>query len=291
MLRTALVAAAASAVAGCGPSAGGRGAKPKGASAARPTMPFERIAYGRGPQQFAELRRPGGGAPSPVVVVIHGGFWQSDHDLGLMLPVCEALAREGYATWNIEYRRVGDPGGGWPGTFLDVGAATDHVRTIAPQHGLDVRRVVTLGHSAGGQLALWAAGRRWIREGELQTRKPMKLRAAMSLAGIVDLERAYALGIRPVGALMGGSPAEVPGRYATGDPGALIPLGVPQVLVHGTTDPLVPVTLSAAYQRAAKARGDEVRLVELQGTGHFELIDPSTPAWATVRDALRPLAA
>jgi acetyl esterase/lipase len=254
-------------------------------------MPFERSAYGTNPQQFGDLRRPAGAASSPVVIVIHGGFWQSQDDLGLMLPLCEALAREGVATWNIEYRRVGDPGGGWPGTFLDVGAAADHLRTIAPQYGLDRRAVVTLGHSAGGQLALWLAGRRWIRDGELRTPKPLKLRGAMALAGIVDLRRAYDLGMAPVGQLMGGSPADVPQRYDVGDPAALIPLGVPQVLVHGSADTIVPEGLSAGYQREATSRGDEARLVGLPGTGHFELIDPGTPAWATARDSLRALVA
>ena len=289
MLRTALAAAAASTLPGCAPQARGRGARPPG-TPVRTTMPFERIAYGASPQQYGELRRPASGLASPVVVVIHGGFWQSQDDLSLMVPVCEALARDGYATWNIEYRRVGDPGGGWPGTFLDVGASTDHLRTIAPRNGLDLGSVVTLGHSAGGQLALWLAGRRWIREGELQTAKPIKLRGAMALAGIVDLEHAYELGMAPVGQLMGGSPLEVPDRYAVGDPAALIPLGVPQVLVHGSADAIVPEALSAGYQREATSRGDEVRLVELPGTGHFELIDPTTPAWAATRESLRSLA-
>ncbi len=289
VLRAALAVAAASTLPGCELQARGRGAKPKGAP--HPTMPFERIVYGSDPQQFAELRRPSGGVPSPVVIVVHGGFWQSQDDLGLMLPLCEALTREGLATWNVEYRRVGDPGGGWPGTFLDVGAAADHLRTIAPQKGLELRRIVSLGHSAGGQLALWLAGRRWIHDGELHTPKPLKLRGAIALAGIVDLRRAYDLGMTPVGQLMGGSPRDVPARYDAGDPAALIPLGVPQVLVHGSADTVVPQSLSAGYEREAKSRGDEARLVELPGTGHFELIDPSTPAWATARDSLRPLVA
>src|SRR5262245_5047632 len=263
LLRAAMVAAAAGTVPGCGPQARGRGGRPH--APVKTTMPFERIAYGSAPQQFGELRRPAAGAAAPVIMVLHGGFWQSDYDLTLMIPVCEALTREGYATWNVEYRRLGDAGGGWPGTFLDVGAAADHLRTLAPQKGLDLRRVVTLGHSAGGQLALWVAGRRWIRSGELQTRRPLRLRAAMSLAGIVDLTRAYDLGINSVGQLMGGSPVEVPQRYAAGDPAALIPLGVPQVLVHGTADPIVPLVLSTQYAQEAKARGDDVKLVELQG--------------------------
>ena len=204
-----------------------------------------------------------------------------------MVPACEALARAGFATWNVEYRRVGNPGGGWPGTFLDVGAAVDHLKRIAPQHGLDLRRVAIVGHSAGGQLALWCAGRRWIRGGELHAAKPLKLRGAVSLAGIVALRRAYELGVDGVAALMGGSPDAVPDRYATGDPMALIPIGLPQVLVHGTADKVVPPSLSADYQREAKARGDDARLVSLPGVGHTELIDPRTAAWAETPKALR----
>src|SRR5262249_44049326 len=214
------------------------GARPGGPVAR--TLPFDRIAYGADAQQFGELRRPVGTGTYPVVGVVHGGFWQSPYDLGLMVPVFEGLTKEGLATGDVEYRRVGDPGGGWPGTFLDVGAAVDHLRTLAPQHGLDVRRTVTLGHSAGGQLALWLAGRRWIRDGELSRPKPLKVRGAVSLAGVVDLRRAYDLGFEAVGRLMGGSPVDFPARYAAGCPAALLPLGGPPVLVHGTADPIVP---------------------------------------------------
>jgi acetyl esterase/lipase len=285
VLRTALTIAAASSVPGCAPT---RKPKPR---AVVTTMPFERIAYGTAPQQFADLRRPPGGGPGPVVIVLHGGFWQAQYDLGLMVPACEALAREGISTWNVEYRRVGDPGGGWPGTFLDVGTAADHLRRIGPAQGLDVRHVVTMGHSAGGQLALWLAGRRWIRGGDLRMASPLKVHGALSLAGIVDLRRAYELGLTPVADLMGGAPDAVPERYQTGDPAALIPLAVPQILVHGSNDTVVPESLSAQYARAAAARGDEVRFVPLPGTGHAELIDPTTPAWATVRESLRTLLA
>src|SRR5262249_52293110 len=148
LLRAAVAAAAAGAGSACAPA--GRGAGRTGKRA----PPFAHIAYGGEGRQDGELRRPAGGGVAPVVIVVHGGFWLSQYDLGLMVPVSEALTGEGFATWNVEYRRLGDPGGGWPGTFLDVGAAVDHLRTIAPQQGLDLRRVVTLGHSAGGQLAL-----------------------------------------------------------------------------------------------------------------------------------------
>jgi acetyl esterase/lipase len=283
LLRAAVAAAAAGTVSACAPA--GRSSK----GTVKRTLPFERIAYGGDAQQYGELRRPAGGGVSPVVIVVHGGFWLSQYDLGLMVPVSEALTRDGFATWNVEYRRLGDSGGGWPGTFLDVGAACDHLRTIAPQQGLDLRRVVTLGHSAGGQLALWVAGRRWIRDGELRATRPLKIRGAVSLAGVVDMRQAWDLGFDSVGKVLGGSPIDVPTHYAAADPAALIPLGVPTVLVHGSADPIVPQAISERYQREAKARGDQAKLIPLPGTGHFELIDPTTPAWASVRDGVHSL--
>jgi len=199
--------------------------------------------------------------------------------------VCEALRGQGLATWSVEYRRLGGPGGGWPGTFLDVAAAVDHLRILAPQHGLDMARVVTLGHSAGGQLALWAAGRRWIRDGELQSTSPFRVRGAVALAGLVDLEQAWALGYDVVTQLMGGPPDAVPARYAAGSPAALLPLGVPQALVHGTVDAVVPPALSERYRALARQRGDDVALVS-PPIGHFELIDPASAAWPQVLAAL-----
>ena len=118
-----------------------------------------RIAYGPGPQQFGELRLPDGAGPHPVVIVVHGGCWLAEYDLGYMSSLAAALTADGVATWSIEYRRVGDDGGGWPGTFDDVGAAADHLREIAAEHELDLERVVAVGHSAGGHLALWLAAR------------------------------------------------------------------------------------------------------------------------------------
>lgn len=254
-----------------------------------------RIAYGKGPQQFGELLVPPPSLalprmlpPFPVAIVIHGGFWKKAYGLDLMTPLSLALAARGVAAWNIEYRRVGDEGGGWPGTFLDVAAAADHVGSLAKEHRLDLSRVVSVGHSAGGHLALWAAARRRIHEGEpLFSDRPLRLSGVVSLAGVPDLARAAheGLGGGAAAALMGGSPAAVPARYAAASPAALLPLHVKQILVHGSEDAIVPLLLSQDYAFAAKAKGDDVRLVTLPG-GHFDVIDPATPAGRAGCDAV-----
>lgn len=246
-----------------------------------------RLAYGTDADQFGVLRVPSLPGPHPVAIVVHGGFWQAGYDFTLMTPVCQALMAEGIATWNIEYRRLGQPGGGWPGTFLDVAAAADHLATLAPTYDLDLQRVITLGHSAGGQLALWLAGRRWILDGELYHPSPLRVRGAVSLAGLADLRQAWSMGFEIVGRLMGGSPEDFPARYGTGSPAELLPLGVTQVVVYGEADRIVPAVLSADYGRTAVERGDEVRLTPLPAVGHFELIDPGTPAWSTVTERVR----
>ena len=247
-----------------------------------------RIAYGRASEsQFGELLLPKGPGPHPVAAVVHGGLWLASYDLSLMAPLCEALVERGIATWNVEYRRLGDDGGGWPGTFRDVGAAIDHLATLAPSHGLDLGRVVTVGHSAGGHLALWTAARPRIpAASELAGAGLVRPRAAVSLAGVPDLVRAFEHGFDVVSRLLGGSPAEVPERYAIASPAALLPLGVRQVLVHGTDDRIVPFAFSEDYVAAAVARGDDVRLVPLEGGGHFEPIDPESPALRTIVESV-----
>lgn len=293
LLRLGALATGAAVLDACEPGLRPRPATPPATPAAShapraaDAMPFVRMAYGKASSQFGDLRIPGGRGPHPVVLVVHGGSWATGSDLDLMLPICEALAREGFATWNIEYRRVGNPGGGWPGTFLDVAAATDHLRVLARKHPLDLRRVTTLGHAAGGQLALWAAGRRWIRDGELYHPSPLRVQGAVSLAGVLDLRRAWALGIEAVGRLMGGTPEEFPTRYGTGSPAELLPLGVPQVLLLGSDDRIVPATLSETYRKEALARGDDVQLVPLRGVDHAGLIEPRSAAWPAVRAAVR----
>jgi acetyl esterase/lipase len=252
----------------------------------------ERIAYGGITHQFGDLRLPPGQGPHPVVVVVHGGFWRARYDLEHVGHLCADLTRRGLATWSLEYRRVGHPDGGWKGTFEDVALGTDFLRTLAKRHPLDLQRVVIIGHSAGGHLALWLAARGRLQAGQpLHTDQPLRPRGAVALAGVVDLERAFALrlGDGIVESFLGGIPTQVPERYRFGSPSALLPLGVQQVLVHGTEDDTVPVSLSEGYQQRAASLGEKVRLVRLPGAGHFEVINPKAREWPQVVEAIQSL--
>ncbi|WP_299707949.1 alpha/beta fold hydrolase [uncultured Pontibacter sp.] len=249
------------------------------------------LAYGTDSLQFGELRLPEGKGPFPVVVVVHGGCWLSQYNLQYMAHLSAALTEAGYATWNLEFRRVGDVGGGWPGTFLDVAQGTDHLKELAKQYPLDLKQVVVLGHSAGGHLALWLAARKQLSpKSELYVKKPLKVKGVVSLAGIADLEN-YAADKGSCNAavpkLMGGMPAEVPYRYAQASPMRLLPLKIPQRLVQGVLDPIVPVEQATAYVSRAKSKGDAAEVVLLPDTGHFDLVAPQSPAWAKVLESVR----
>lgn len=244
-----------------------------------------RLSYGPDPLQFGDLRLPLSPGPHPVAVVIHGGFWRAQYDLTHIGHLCAALTTAGVATWNVEYRRIGNAGGGWPGTFYDVARAADYLRDLAPTHGFDLDRAIALGHSAGGHLALWLVARRRIRPGEpLYSAAPLPLSGAVSLAGVADLRLGWELRLRDgiVATLMGGTPDQVPERYAAASPAELLPLGVPQVLIHGTDDLSVPFLMSELFQVAAAAQGDRTKLLPLPGAGHFEVIDPRSREWLAV---------
>ena len=225
--------------------------------------------YGRHRSQVAELTLPDAPGPHPVVVLIHGGCWRVRYDRHLMDDLAADLGARGWAAWNVEYRRVGPrAGGGWPATFDDVAAAIDHLAALdAP---LDLRRVAAVGHSAGGHLALWAAGRKDAR---------VPLTAAVGQAAVSDLDSAAATGVcgGMVEQLLGGSPEGVPDRYREASPARRLPLAIPVLLVHGGRDDTVPAAMSRRF--AAEACCD---LVELEADGHFEHIEPGTRAWATV---------
>ncbi len=238
-----------------------------------------RITYGSHPSQYAELSLPGGTVQAPVVVILHGGYWSASYGAELGRPLAADLVGRGFAALNVEYRRVGD-GGGWPQTGDDVAAAVAALRGHAT--GLDLNRVVGLGHSAGGQLAGWLASRRGA---------PVPLTGVVLQAGVLDLARGSAegLGGGAVDGYLGGSPTEVPAAYAQASPIALVPLGVPTLCVHGTADGLVPISQSRDFSAAALAAGDSCELQTFDGD-HFAPITVGSPAWDLCVEGLRKLA-
>lgn len=271
--RQLLALGAAGLVAGCTPTPP---AMPRPAISGPPPI---RIRYGPGRDQFCHLYEPDRSDPRPVVVLIHGGFWGSQYGLDLMTPLAYAFLAQGVAVWNVEYSRLGS-GGGWPSTFTDVGAAIDHLKVIARTYTLDLQHVLAIGHSAGGHLALWAAGRSQIDEtSQLYVRWPRPLCGVIGLAPIPDLRRALAADVQLVNTLLGGAPKTVPERYAAASPAELLPLDVPQVLIHGRDDRTVPVRLTEEYATLARSKGDSVTLLTPAGVGHFEPIDPLSGVW------------
>jgi acetyl esterase/lipase len=242
--------------------------------------------YGDDPSQVAELFLPEGrGSPHPVVVVVHGGYWRARYDRSLMTELCDDLAQRGLAAWNLEYRRVG-AGGGWPATFLDVAAGVDALADVpAP---LDLARVGGVGHSAGGQLALWAAARPTLPCGAPGAAPRVALRAAVSQAGVLDLRLAATLtpSDEPTRALVGDPEGDSSNVYRLASPRERLPLGIPQLVLHGDRDDTVSIRIAESYATAARAAGDPCELVVLERTGHFEHIDARSDAWRIAREWL-----
>ncbi len=255
------------------------------------------IPYGADPSQFGELWLPAGPGPHPVVVIIHGGCWlASVADLGIMNLASEDLAKRGIAVWNIEYRRVDQPGGGYPGTFQDVATAVDHLRGLAPRHRLKLGRIVAAGHSAGGHLALWAAARdRLPQASELRGPRPLAISSVVSLGGLADLQALQAPGSQgcgpePIAPLIGEVGAGRPDVFADTSPVALLPFRARQVSVHGELDRIAPVAVGQGYTSKAAAAGASAELRVERGAGHFELITPGTPAWDDIAAMIAELA-
>ncbi len=249
-------------------------------------------AYGKAPAQVGELRLPSGPGPHPVVIVIHGGcWWKGFATRQNTAALASRLTEKGFATWNIEYRQVGengsgDPGAGWPGTFKDWAAATDHLRELAKRYPLDLARVAVTGHSAGAHAALWVAGRHKLpKDSEIGSPDPLQIGAVVAIDGpgdpageIVLFEEACGV---PAGrALFGGSPAEQPRRWADGTPQARLPIGLKSGLVSASL--FLSPTAAARWVTEARKGKDRASALILGGTGHFEVIAPGSPVWSQV---------
>lgn len=251
----------------------------------------QRMAYGPHPAQFGDLYLPTGTGPHPLVILIHGGCWQTRFDLTPLGPLCLALRTAGWAVWSLEYRRLQD-GGGWPNTLADLAAGADAVRSLSAP--LDLQRVVAVGHSAGGHLALWLAARfRLPSTAPFWRPDPLPITGVLGLAALADLVTAaeQALCNGAVVDLLGGMPVDQRVRYALASPAARLPLGVPQSHLVGANDLIVPPVYLQAYLDKAHASGDDTTLTILPGVGHFELVDPTSAAWPTILAALHRLQA
>jgi acetyl esterase/lipase len=258
-----------------------------------------RIAYGTASLQFGELRLPSTKGPHPVAIVIHGGCWVAQLGnldrravaMDNMRPLAAALTDAGIATWNIEYRRLGDDGGGWPGTFRDVANGADFIRTLAGDHPLDLTRVVSIGHSAGAHLALWLAARMKLPESsDLYTRDPVRLKGVVNLDGPPDLKATIPYqqpicGAPVITNLIGGSPEERPERYREASPIELLPLGVPQAFFAGQ----MFAAHVAPYEMAVTRAGDVLQTAAFPDAGHFVFIDPQSKVWPQVVGSVRRL--
>jgi len=230
-----------------------------------------RVGYGGDQNQFVDLRLPKGRGPYALAISIHGGFWRAKYDLGYAGHLCAALTTKGIATANVEYRRVGNAGGGWPGTFVDVRSAYQFLLRSARQHEFDAGRVLVIGHSAGGQLGLGLAAHE------------SGVRSVVSLGGVADMQRAYGLHLSndAVVEFLGGTPAEVGDHYREADPMNMA-IAARQWVVHGGADDVVPPAFSRDYVRVKMKAKEDVRLVEIAGAGHFDVVDPRSSAWGEV---------
>lgn len=269
--------------------------------------PTATLQYGRDKLQFGQLWLPatsegsvlqqGDSAPAlfPTVIFIHGGCWLSDYDIAHTQAFSKALSEQGYAVWSIEYRRVGDSGGGWPGTFQDVANGVDYVHGLARRYPLDLSRAAIVGHSSGGHLALWAASRRGFSTDSIfYAENPLAIKVVVSLAGIADIvtfaEQGGSCG-RVLQTLFSGSPTEVPQRYQLGTPLDISALGVQLVMLQGEADTIVPDSQARSYLKSlslpVKAQGSDPVLQRIQDAGHFDWLFPGSRAWGQLLEVLQ----
>lgn len=244
-------------------------------------VPDRKIAYGADPLQIVEIWLPKGEGPYPVVLMLHGGCWKTDiADLSIMNSIAHDLRERGIAVWNVEYRGVDRAGGGYPGTYEDVAAALTVLRTTGARYRLKTDRLVALGHSAGGHLALWLANRPAIVDGPLSDQGGARVDTAISLGGLPDLQfssNTTGHGCGTEGArAMAGSPPD----YTRTSPIAMVPGPARQVQINASADRIAPPSYAAAYREALAAKGGAVEMVTIEDEGHVELIAPGTRAWA-----------
>ena len=249
--------------------------------------PTATFSYGDSALQIVDLWKPDGTGPHPVVLMVHGGCWQTDiADRRIMNWLADDLRRRGFAVWNIDYRGVDRPGGGYPGTFLDAAAATDALRAHAAAHQLDLGRIVAIGHSAGGHLALWLAGRARLPAGSpLRAANPLPIGDVISLGGLPDLEEAArppgsGCGTEVIARLTGSATPNRSDVFADTSVPRLAPLGVRQVLINGLQDRIIPTAYAEGYAAPMRAAGDQISVRMIDRTGHVELVAPETAAWA-----------
>ena len=250
--------------------------------------PTVKIAYGDAPSQFAELFRPQGAGPFPVVVLVHGGCWTIKYGgITQMHNVAGALAARGIAVWNVEYRRVDEEGGGYPGTYLDMNAALDKLGTEAARYQLDTTRIVAMGHSAGGQLVQWIAGRaRIATTSPLFQARPLPVPTIISLGGLADLRGEKDLIKTSCGRdteQLAGVPSDTrPDVYADTSAAELMPNGSRTVLITGALDTISPPRAAYRYAALAQAAGDSAQVIILPNASHYDEIAASSPAWKLI---------
>lgn len=267
--------------------------------------PTARIPYDKSLEEFGELRLPSGPGPFPVAILVHGGCWEVKlrslpenlTSYELLRPIAAALATAGIASWNIEYRRLGNEGGGWPGTYRDLSRATDFLRELAPRYHLDLKRTVAVGHSSGGQLALWIGARGKLPNSSmLYTSSALPLLGVVSVDGPPDLEADRTIeqsvcGGPVVTQFVGGTPAEFPRRYREGSAAGLLPIGTRQEIFVASSFGPQWISLFKQYVAAAEKAGDHARLLMMDSAGHFDGINPHAPAWQTVMASIQSLIA
>lgn len=267
---------------------------PKDVTSLHKEPPTATIKYGKSSQNFGNLRLPNKPGPYPVAIIIHGGCWVTKFaNISNTEAIADALRDSGFATWNIEYRAANEKGGGFPGTFLDIANATDYLRKLAPKYQLDLQHVVAIGHSSGGHLALWLAGRdKLSSSSSLYLKNPLTLNGVITLGGVPDLEIARVpaekvCGSDVIGQLLGNTITKQ--RYAETSPIDMLPLSAPQIFISGELDTIVPTAIDQPYMQKASQIKDAVKLINVPYAGHHEYIVPNSVVWPILIQEIKAL--